>query len=208
MVRVLRPVSTVAAPHNISRRALVVGGFNGKEILHDAFILDTKTWCWSEVRYLLASASIAPSLTPYSNPQLLLVGNPTPPLVGHAMAQDATGNRLYIYGGSINERKLLPHVYVLDTEPLMNSDTPPARTQVVRVPMEKDTIPAARFWHRMVILRRRLVCFGGMGSRASPFNDLMTLNISLLPERLAPSGMCSFPANELFSLGHSVLCSG
>lgn len=83
----------------VGRFCVVYGGFNGKSILSDLWVLDMGTLSWAEVAVRGATR--------------------LPPLVGHSCNAIGNEGQLLIYGGSSSSSQLSQHVFLLDTASLV-----------------------------------------------------------------------------------------
>lgn len=104
---------------------IVIGGYNGSEILMDIGILNLRTWCWSI-------------------PQI--VGDRLPPLVGHSADLLPQTSWIFIFGGSISATELSAATFALDV-----SNPSVVSTTLLHTTCKKQA-PAPRFWHRTVLV--------------------------------------------------------
>lgn len=104
---------------------IVVGGYNGTEILSDIGILNLRTWYWSI-------------------PQI--VGDRLPPLVGHSADLLPQTSWIFIFGGSISATELSAATFALDM-----SNPSVISTTLLHTTCKKQA-PSPRFWHRTVLV--------------------------------------------------------
>ena len=139
-----------------AHRLVLVGGFNGKQLLRDVHVLDTSTYVWSSVSFL--------------DEQL-------PTLHGHSCIPLPAPNFLLLFGGSSSSRHLTGDAYRIEM------GLKPGATAVCTRLTKLPHLPQPRFWHRCVVLRDVMILFGGAGSRGQGRNDMYVLK---LPPATAP----------------------
>ena len=81
-------------------RIIVIGGYNGKDILGDLGVLNLRTWAWS-----------SPSVS----------GSGLPPIVGHSADAVPGTSQIIVFGGSVSATELSCSLYVIETDVMVST---------------------------------------------------------------------------------------